>query len=100
MTRSDALRLALVAGALAAPLPAAAKGCRVDRAHYAALHTGMTLHRVTEHLGCKGRRVSHLTIGDIHRATYSWTGHGTYGANLTLTFRNGRLTDKAQLGLR
>ena len=100
MTRSDALRLALVAATLAAPLPAAAKGCRVDRAHYAALHKGMTLHRVTEHLGCTGRRVSHLTIGDIHRATYSWAGHGTYGANLTLTFRNDRLTDKAQLGLR
>lgn len=100
MTRSDALRLALVAATLAAPLPAAAKGCRVDQAHYAALHKGMTLHRVTEHLGCKGRRVSHLTIGDIHRATYSWAGHGTYGANLTLTFRNDRLTDKTQLGLR
>lgn len=108
MTRSEALLDALLpallptllAAALLAPLPAAAKACRVDRAHYAALHKGMTYAQVTAHLGCKGRRVSHLAIGDIHRATYSWAGHGTYGANLTLTFRNGRLTDKAQLGLR
>ncbi|MGU3479069.1 hypothetical protein [Methylobacterium sp. D48H] len=50
-------------------------------------------------VGCGGRRVSHLTIGREKRATYSWRGRGTYGANLTLTFRNDRLTDKLQLGL-
>lgn len=95
--------IALVAALLPAPgagaAPAASKGCRVDHARYAALKTGMTYHRVRTLLGCSGHRVSHLTIGRVRRATYSWPGRGTYGANLTLTFRNGRLTDKSQLGL-
>ncbi|MCJ2069109.1 DUF3862 domain-containing protein [Methylobacterium sp. J-030] len=73
--------------------------CRVDHAQYTALKHGMSYGRIRDLLGCGGRRVSHLTIGREERATYSWRGHGTYGANITLTFRNDRLTDKSQLGL-
>jgi hypothetical protein len=93
------LALALAPGAACAgttPSP----GCRVDRAQFDALRSGMSERRVRTLLGCHGRRVSHLTVGKSHRATYSWPGHGTYGANLTLTFQDGHLTDKAQLGLR
>lgn len=81
------------------PAGAATSSCRVDRTHYTALHKGMTYRSIAARLGCPGRRISHLTIGDTHRATYSWSARGTYGANVTLTFRNGRLTDKSQLGL-
>ncbi|XYD12208.1 hypothetical protein R1A27_29805 (plasmid) [Methylobacterium sp. NMS12] len=83
-----------------AAVAAATPGCRVDHAHYAALMPGMTYRQVRVRLGCDGRRVSHLTVGRVRRATYSWPGRGTYGANITLTFRNDRLTDKSQLGLR
>ncbi|WP_456684780.1 DUF3862 domain-containing protein [Bradyrhizobium sp. P5_C11_2] len=82
--------------ALAAPTP----GCRVDWAHYASLEVGMSYQRVRDLLGCAGRRLSTLNIGEGKRATYSWAGRGSYGANLTLTFHNGHLTDKAQLGLK
>ncbi|MGU3539566.1 DUF3862 domain-containing protein [Methylobacterium sp. A54F] len=93
--------ITLVLAILVLPAPAAAEtGCRVDRTRYDALKTGMPYRKVRMLLGCDGRRVSHLTIGRSRRATYSWPGHGTYGANLTLTFRNDRLTDKSQLGLR
>lgn len=95
-----ALVLALFRAPIAESAPiASTAGCRVDHARYAALETGMTYRQVRARLGCDGRRVSHLTVGRVRRATYSWPGRGTYGANLTLTFRNDRLTDKAQLGL-
>lgn len=93
------LALLLAASAAGAARSTGAGQCRVDHAQYAALTHGMSYGQVRERLGCGGRRVSHLTIGSEERATYSWRGHGTYGANLTLTFRNDRLTDKSQLGL-
>ena len=93
------LALILAASAAAEARSPDAKPCRVDRAQYTALKRGMSYGHVRDLLGCGGRRVSHLTIGREERATYSWRGHGTYGANLTLTFRNDRLTDKSQLGL-
>ncbi|MBE7202580.1 MAG: hypothetical protein INR70_32920 [Parafilimonas terrae] len=97
-----ALVLAFLPAMLGTPAAVAAgstAGCRVGPARYAALRTGMTYRQVRAHLGCDGRQVSHLTVGRVRRATYSWPGRGTYGANITLTFRNHRLTDKAQLGL-
>ena len=101
----QSLVLALVLTLLGAPATEAASraasrtGCRVGPARYAALEAGMTYQQVRARLGCAGRRVSHLTVGRVRRATYSWPGRGTYGANITLTFRNDRLTDKTQLGL-
>ncbi|MGH1575227.1 DUF3862 domain-containing protein [Methylobacterium sp. P31] len=95
-----ALALALLAASAVASAPATStRGCRVDRAEYDTLKTGMTYRQVRARLGCNGRRVSHLTVGRVRRATYSWPGRGTYDATITLTFRNDRLTDKAQLGL-
>lgn len=93
------LALLLAASAADAARSPGARPCRVDRAQYIALKHGMSYNHVRGLLGCGGRRVSHLTIGGEERATYSWRAHGTYGANLTLTFRNDRLTDKSQLGL-
>ncbi len=93
------LALLLATPAAGTARSAGAGPCRVDRAQYAALKHGMSYGHVRHLLGCSGKRVSHLSIGREERATYSWRGRGTYGANLTLTFRNDRLTDKSQLGL-
>ena len=93
------LALLLAASAAGAARSPGAASCRVDGGQYAALKHGMSYAHVRHVLGCGGRRVSHLTIGHEERTTYSWRGRGTYGANLTLTFRNGHLTDKSQLGL-
>ncbi|GJE18968.1 hypothetical protein [Methylobacterium marchantiae] len=59
----------------------------------------MSYRRAVEILGCHGRAVTSMRIGKTHRSTYSWRGTGSYGANLTLSFRNGYLTSKSQLGL-
>ncbi|MDH2312671.1 DUF3862 domain-containing protein [Methylobacterium brachiatum] len=93
------LALLLAASAASAAQPNGASRCRVDRSQYAALKHGMSYGHVRHLLGCSGRRISHLSIGRAERTTYSWRGRGTYGANLTLTFRDDRLTDKSQLGL-
>ncbi|MCJ2013625.1 DUF3862 domain-containing protein [Methylobacterium sp. J-076] len=97
------LRLAVAAAALLAfggpSLAAHHAECRVTRQDYAALKHGMSYHHAVERLGCPGRRVTHMTIGTVRRATYSWRGTGRTGANLVLTFRNGRLISKSQLGL-
>ncbi|MDO9429254.1 MAG: DUF3862 domain-containing protein [Methylobacterium sp.] len=78
---------------------AQAKECRATRSAYDRIETGMSMARVRTIFGCEGRQITHMTIGATRRATYSWRGAGRYGANVTLTFRNGRLTRKAQLGL-
>lgn len=93
------LSLLLAASAAGAARSTGASPCRVDRSQYAALERGMSYHHVRHLFRCGGKRVSHLTIGREERTTYSWRGRGTYGANLTLTFRNDRLTDKSQLGI-
>lgn len=74
--------------------------CRPTLADFKSLKHGMSYDEATTHLGCKGRRISHIHIGGNRRATYSWPGRGSYGANLNLTFRNNRLTSTSQLGLR
>lgn len=78
---------------------AEAKECRATRSAYDRIETGMSMAQVRTIFGCEGRQITHMTIGATRRATYSWRGAGRYGANVTLTFRNGHLTRKAQLGL-
>lgn len=80
-------------------VPATASECRATRVAYGALKHGMPYHRVVEILGCPGRTVTRMSIGEARRTTYAWQGTGRYGANLTLSFRNGQLTGKSQLGL-
>jgi hypothetical protein len=91
--------LAALLTVLIAPMSAIASECRTTREAYGALKHGMSYRRAVEILGCQGRAVTSMHIGKTHRATYSWRGTGTYGANLTLSFRNGHLTSKSQPGL-
>lgn len=97
------LRLALAAlllGVSGLPATARSADCRVTRDAYASLKHGTRYSRAVKILGCPGRRVTHMEIGTVQRSTYSWRGTGRTGANLNLSFRNGRLTSKSQLGLR
>lgn len=97
------LRPALAAAALLAlcgqPTSARHAECRVTHEAYAALKRGMSYPHAVKLLGCPGRPLTHMTIGTVRRATYSWRGTGRTGANLVISFRNGRLTSKSQLGL-
>lgn len=96
--RSAAALAALLAFVLG-PSSAASSECRATRVAYGTLKHGMSYRRAVAILGCPGRSVTSMRIGKTHRATYSWRGTGTYGANLTLSFRNRHLTSKSQLGL-
>ncbi|QEE37798.1 MULTISPECIES: DUF3862 domain-containing protein [unclassified Methylobacterium] len=89
--------LLLIVGSL--PATARTAECRVTRDAYASLKQGTHYDQAVKILGCPGRRVTHMEIGTVQRATYSWRGTGRTGANLNLSFRNGRLTSKSQLGL-
>lgn len=106
MTRSrhGVLFGAAVLASLVAAAPAAQAGepatCRPTLADFRTLRKGMSYAESVEQLGCPGRKVTDLAVGHNHRAIYSWQGRGSYGANLNLTFRNGRLTGRSQLGLR
>ena len=91
--------LVLACGPADAKPSAKPSDCRATQASYAALKRGMSYHRAAARLGCPGRRVTHMTIGRTERTTYTWRGTGSYGANLTVSFRDGRLTSKSQLGL-
>jgi hypothetical protein len=89
---------------LAAAGPAAATSqpasCRPGLAEYRALKRGDSLKAVSERLGCPGRRRFGFKIGERRRSVYVWQGAGRFGANIDLTFENGRLSDKSQLGLK
>lgn len=76
------------------------KSCRPTLRDYEALQKGLTYGQVENRFGCGGRRSIAVRSGSRLRTTYEWFGHGTFGANINLTFVNGRLTDKSQLGLR
>ncbi len=88
---------------LAASGPATAAqpaSCRPSLAEYRALKRGDSLTAVAARLGCPGRRRFGFKIGERRRSVYVWQGAGRFGANIDLTFENGRLSDKSQLGLR
>ena len=98
------LRLApVLLGLLVLPCGSASakpSGCRATHPAYASLKHGTSYRRVVERLGCPGRRVTHMTIGKTEQTTYTWRGTGSYGANIAVSFRNGRLTSKSQLGVK
>lgn len=76
------------------------KTCRPTLENFRALKAGMSHFQVEKHLGCRGRRGTPVRVGRNTRIDYSWFGHGSFGANIHLTFMNGRLADKSELGLR
>lgn len=76
------------------------KSCRPTLKDFRALEKGMSHAQVETRLGCRGRRGTPVRVGRNTRVDDSWLGHGTFGANIHLTFMNGRLVDKSELGLR
>ena len=65
------------------------------------IKTGMTYSEVVEIVGVEGTLMSEVDIGFEEYATkmYSWEGNGYKGSNATVTFQNGKVVSKAQIGL-
>lgn len=64
------------------------------------IETGMTYEKVVEIIGEEGTVLSESEIANIKTIIYSWYGEGSIGANANITFQNGKVTSKAQFGLK
>jgi hypothetical protein len=65
------------------------------------LEHGMSYEHVCKIIGCEGSLLFRIGgIGGVpETAMFSWNGAGIVGANMNATFRDGRLTSKAQFGM-
>ena len=63
------------------------------------IETGMTYEEVCEIVGGEGTLSSSVDLGEYKTEMYMWTGDGTIGANANVTFQQGKVISKSQLGL-
>jgi prepilin-type N-terminal cleavage/methylation domain-containing protein len=63
------------------------------------LETGMTVDEVNSMLG-PGTLAARSGFAVFEVTGYTWQGNGDIGANMSVQFENGRLTTKAQAGLK
>lgn len=72
----------------------------VTLAQFNAVQSGMTRAEVETVLG-PGTLMSQVDMGRFGSSEmYTWDGAGGFGANMNVTYSDGRVTAKAQLGLR
>ena len=64
------------------------------------IETGMTYQQVVDIIGEEGTVLSESEIANIKTIIYSWNGEGSIGANANVTFQNGKVVSKAQVGLK
>jgi hypothetical protein len=74
--------------------------CNVTYASYQKLQSGMTYRQVIQILGCQGQEISRVDLMGVSAVMYTWSGTETFLANMNAMFQNGRLTTKAQIGLK
>lgn len=75
----------------------------ISMAEFEAISTGMTYEEVVEIIGSDGELLSEVYIGageEYKTVMYSWKGEGSIGANANITFQGGKVTAKAQIGLK
>jgi hypothetical protein len=71
--------------------------CRVTKASYEALQTGMSVAQAESLIGCKGEEMASSDIGGIKTVMLQWMA-GMAGMNAM--FQNDSLMTKAQFGLK
>lgn len=62
--------------------------------------TDMTYKEVTAIIGSKGTVTSESSLNDYTIKIITWYGSGMAGSNANVTFTNGKVTSKAQFGLK
>lgn len=75
-------------------------GCVANYEKFVAIKTGMTLAEAVSIMGCDGIEVSTTEMAGSRTEMLKWNGKESAIAAATLTFVNGRLMSKTQLGLR
>ena len=71
-------------------------GPKITKAEYDKIKDGMTYSQVCDIIGGEGELGSSFGGASV----YTWEGVGSTGANAVITFYNGKVTGKAQAGLR
>lgn len=72
----------------------------ITMAEFNQIQTGMTYDEVVAIVGSPGEVVSTSTVGGYTVTMVSWYGDSYSGANANVTFSNGEVTAKAQVGLK
>lgn len=67
---------------------------------YNKIEAGMTYDEVCEIIGSKGSDTANSSVNGYTVKIVTWYGNGTLGSNANVTFENGKVTGKAQVGLR
>lgn len=73
---------------------------RLNLEKFNKIKTGMSYQEVVNIIGEEGTVLSESEIGNIKSTIYSWYGEGSIGANANVTFQNGKVVSKAQVGLK
>ena len=66
---------------------------------YNQIKSGMTYDEVKEIIGSDGTLSATSSVGGYTVTIYVWYGNGIAGSNANITFTNGEVTGKAQVGL-
>lgn len=75
----------------------------ISKDEFNSISTGMTYDEVVEIIGSEGEVMSAVDLGmgeEFKTIMYFWEGEGSLGANANVTFQGGKVTAKAQIGLK
>lgn len=75
----------------------------ISKDEFNSISTGMTYDEVVEIIGSEGEVMSEVDLGmgeEFKTSMYFWEGEGSIGANANITFQGGKVTAKAQIGLK
>jgi hypothetical protein len=78
--------------------PAWASDCKVGKAQYDALQSGMSYADAVAVLGCAGEELSSSEMAGYKTVMFMWDGN-SFGANMNAMFQNDAMVSKAQFGL-
>ena len=67
---------------------------------YNSLRTGTNYRQCVKTIGGEGELILESSYGDYKIEMYSWKGNGDIGANAVITFEDGKLSAKSQIGLK
>ena len=79
---------------------AAYANCKVSKAKYDRLQTGISYSSAVSILGCQGEEVARSEMAGYTTVMYNWYGSRLTGANMNVMFQNNKLVQKAQFGLK
>lgn len=73
---------------------------RITKAEYDAIKTDMTYDEVKAVIGGEGKQSSTSSVEDSEIIIYAWLGNGDSGSNATVSFIDGKVSSKFQIGLK